>query len=466
MKHTIAFVIFVTGCSFNPGGSKDDLGSNGDNDMGSAAGDLGDEPDLSPVCTPGDSTCTGGMLSVCNPDGTGVDTTACVIGCNTAGVDCLALQPTAPAVASDFVYAGLKEPTLTQPLLVFDADTGEIQDGAGASVRMPNVAPGSRGVENGIGFHVASGVGIWTFAKLTIPASTLVVFKHSAASAGVSILSASDLTVAGTIDARGYMDPTQALMATSTLCVGTVAGPGGTIGGSGPTNATGTGAGGSVADALAGGGGGGYGDVGGAGGKHGGTNGGTAGAVAGAAAISPLLGGFGGGSSGTAGTTNGNGGGGGAALQLAAQGTISVSGGINAGGCGGAPGDATHGGGGGGAGGGILVEAPTINVAATGKLAANGGGGGGGGDVSAAPGKAGDLTSARAAGGTATGAANGGGGGAGANPTGSPGDNGNGAGGGGGAVGRVRFNTRTGSTTPDPSAVISPPASQGTVVIQ
>ena len=120
MKHTIAFVIFVTGCSFNPGGSKDDLGSNGDNDMGSAAGDLGDEPDLSPVCTPGDSTCTGGMLSVCNPDGTGVDTTACVIGCNTAGVDCLALQPTAPAVASDFVYAGLKEPTLTQPLLVSD----------------------------------------------------------------------------------------------------------------------------------------------------------------------------------------------------------------------------------------------------------------------------------------------------------------------------------------------------------
>jgi len=74
----------------------------------------------------------------------------------------------------------------------------------------------TRNVENGIGFHLVSGVGIWTFSKLTVPAATTIVFKHAASSAGASILSAGDLTIAGTIDLRGYGDPTQALMATST----------------------------------------------------------------------------------------------------------------------------------------------------------------------------------------------------------------------------------------------------------
>ena len=95
------------------------------------------------------------MLSTCNPDGTGVDTTACVLGCNGAGSDCLALQPTPPAVASDFTYAGLSDLTIaaSQTLLVFDTDTGEIRDGGGTVVRMPNAAPMTRNVEDGIGFH-------------------------------------------------------------------------------------------------------------------------------------------------------------------------------------------------------------------------------------------------------------------------------------------------------------------------
>ena len=273
MKTTLLIVVIgLTGCSFNPGsaGLDQGAGGNGGGDMtgGGGAGDLGEGPDLSPVCAAGDAMCTGSTLSTCNADGTGFDTRTCVIGCNPAGVDCLALQPTAPAVASDFVYAGLTEPTIAaaQTLLVFNADNGEIRDGAGTVVRMPNAAPTTRNVENGIGFHVTSNVGIWTFSKLTVPATTTIVFKHNATSAGVSILSASDLTIAGTIDARGYMDAT---MAPATLCVGTVAGPGGTIGGSGPTERPAAGGGGSTADAQAGGGGGGYGDVGGVGGKHG-----------------------------------------------------------------------------------------------------------------------------------------------------------------------------------------------------
>jgi hypothetical protein len=443
----------TAGCSFNPGNSNTDMGTTGGDDL-AGGDDMTSGPDLTVVCTAGVKTCSGTTLSTCNLDGTAVDTATCVLGCNTAGNDCNALSPTAPAVSSDFSYGGLSEPTITAALLVFDTDSGEIRDGANAVVRMPNAAPQTRFVENGIGFHRVSGVGIWTFSKLTVPTATTIVFKSAYAA---SILSATDLTIAGTIDLRGYGAPS---MAPATLCMSTVAGPGGTIGGITPTVATGAGAGGSSAgDTQAGGGGGGYGDTGGAGGKHGGTLGGTAGTVAGTAAINPLLAGFGGGYSG------GNGGGGGGALQLAAQGTIAISGKINAGGCGGAPGDAIHGGGGGGSGGAILVEAPTVHVTATGVLAANGGGGGAGGSVTGTAGEAGRTSDSQANGGTATAGQNGGPGGGLGTTAGQPGSNGTGAGGSGGGVGRVRFNSRTGATI-DPLSIVSPAATQGTVTIQ
>jgi hypothetical protein len=457
----LAAFALAAGCSFDPGQASNHDMSTGGDDLAGVADMVPLGPDLTTVCTPGDSTCTGGMLSVCNDDGTAFDNSTCEIGCNTSGVACLALQPTPPAIASDFVYAGLTEPTIaaSQTLLVFDVDSGEIKDGSGANVRMPNTDPMARNVENGIGFHVVTGVGIWTFAKLTVPATATIVFKHSAAAAGAAILSASDLTIAGTLDARGYMDPTQV----STLCTGTVAGPGGTIGASGATAATGTGAGGSAADATTGGGGAGYGAGGGIGGNHGGTLGGTAGATAGASTINPLAGGFGGGCSGTAGTTNGGGGGGGGALQLAAEGTITVSGGINAGGCGGSAGAAAHGGGGGGSGGAVLIEAPTVHVTATGVLAANGGGGGAGGDATSSAGTPGKTSEDPAGGGTG-GSAGGAGGALGAT-AGVQGTGGNGAGGGGGGVGRVRLNSSAGAAL-DTNSTVSPPASPGTVVVQ
>ncbi|HEX9102071.1 MAG TPA: hypothetical protein VF997_07705, partial [Polyangia bacterium] len=339
MKHSLLVaMVLAAGCSFNPGkvgdlGAGGSGGGGGGDDLAGVGDDMTPGPDMTMICTPGQKTCTGSMLSTCNPDGTAVDTTTCLLGCNGAGSDCLALQPTAPAMASDFVYAGLSEPVIAaaQTLLVFDTDSGEIRDGAGAVVRMPNVTPMSRNVENGIGFHRVSGVGIWTFSKLTVPATTTIVFKSPYAA---SILSAGDLTIAGAIDARGYGDPTKALLpaATSTLCAGTVAGPGGTIGGTQAVVAMGGGAGGGATDLSTGGGGAGYGDTGGAGGKNGPTNGGGGGALAGSAAINPLAAGFGGGAS------FASGGGGGGALQLAAEGTITISGKLNAGGCGGGPG--------------------------------------------------------------------------------------------------------------------------------
>jgi hypothetical protein len=457
-------VALAAGCSFDAGKSTDLAGNGGDDMSGGGGDDLSMGADMTQICTPGDKSCTGTMLQTCNTDGTGFGTTTCALGCNSTNTDCKALQPTAPAVAGDFVYGGLSDLTIaaTQTLLIFNTDTGEIRDQANAVVRMPNATPMTRNVEDGIGFHRVSGVGIWTFTKLTVPATTTIVFKGQA---GASILAAGDISIAGTIDARGYGDPTKALMTPSTLCMGTTAGPGGAIGGITATPPTGEG--GSVADTTNAGGGGGYGATGGVGGNNGnGGTGGTAGAIAGVAAINPLAGGLGGGTSG------GVGGGGGGALQLASEGTITVSGVINAGGCGGSVGSATTGGGGGGSGGAILLEAPTVHVAATGVLAANGGGGGGGGDVTTGgtpitAGEPGRPNATRASGGS--GGMNGfagGNGGFSGTPAGQSGSNGNGAGGGGGGVGRVRLNSSTGAATLDTNSTLSPAASQGTAVIQ
>jgi hypothetical protein len=70
---------------------------------------------------------------------------------------------------------------------------------------------------------------------------------------------------------------------------------------------------------------------------------------------------------------------GGGALYLASQGSIVISGTINASGAGGEGGIAGRGGGGGGGSGGMIVLfAPTLSINASGKVFANGGGGGGG----------------------------------------------------------------------------------------
>lgn len=435
----------------------------GTSDGGQSGDDLSSVQDMTMICTPGAKTCTGSTLSTCTFDGTDYITTTCTLGCNMTDTDCLAVQPTPPAMPSDFVYGGLSDLTIaaTQTLLIFDTDTGAITDNTGATVRMPNPSGGTRAVENGIGFHQMNGVGIWTFSNFSLPVTALMVFKNPSAA---SILSPGNISIAGTIDLRGYADPAQARMTTSTLCVGPVAGPGGTKGGMGVTDmgntaATGAGAGGQPDNPTAGAGGGGHGDVGGTGGKNGGVKGGTSGAMTGTAAINPLAGGFGGGSSG------GNGGGGGGALQLAAEGTITISGTINAGGCGGAAGDANNGGGGGGSGGAILIEALTVNVTATAHLAANGGGGGAGGSATSTGGDPGGSTTSPANGGAGlNGGHNGGSGGAQGMAAGN-GLAGPGASGGGGAVGYVRLNGKSAPTI-DGAATISPTQTTGVVVVQ
>jgi hypothetical protein len=459
----ISFTFLAAGCSFSLGHGID-LGADAGLDNGdmTVGGDDLSNSDMTMICSPRTQSCSGSTLSICNDDGTGFDTSTCKLGCNSMSTDCLALQPTPPAVASDFVYGGLSELTIapSQTLLIFDTDTGAITDNTGATVRMPNVAADMRYVENGIGFHrTPSGVGIWTFNRLTVPATATMVFKNPYAA---SIVSPGDISIAGIIDLRGYLDPTKALMTLpmSTLCSGNVAGPGGGTGASGATAASGGGAGGQPDDSTAGGGGAGFGDAGGVGGNNASAKGGKVGSSTGSAAISPFAGGgFGGGSSG------GNGGGGGGGLQLAAEGTITISGTINAGGCGGAAGDATHGGGGGGSGGAILIEAVNVHVTAAAILAANGGGGGAGGSATATGGDPGSASASQANGGAGLNGGHNGGSGDALGATAAAGSNGAGAGGGGGGVGRIRLNAMA-TPTVDAGAMISPAQTAGVIVVQ
>ena len=112
-----------------------------------------------------------------------------------------------------------------------------------------------------------------------------------------------------------------------------------------------------------------------------GAHGALGGPITNASSLSPLRGGCAGGrgakiqgGSGT-GTAGGHGGG---AIQIAARGTITISGEIDAAGRGG--GTSTHpgeGGGGGGAGGGVLLEAPTVTI--SGRVCSDGGSGAQGG---------------------------------------------------------------------------------------
>ena len=310
------------------------------------------------------------------------------------------------------------------------------------------------GYDNGIEFRIRTiggrSVAVFRFSKLTLVGDWVVQGPRALAIASV-----------GDVIIQGRLDLTPA-------CA-TGAGPGGFPGGAVATSATGSGAGqGANSNTTSGGGGGGYGAAGGDGGRSGGGGPVTGGTAWGTAEISQLVGG-GGGGGGANGT--GAGGGGGGAIQIAANGRVTIRSdaavtpsGINAGGCGGkrgGNGGTTGGaGGGGGAGGAILIEA--LDVELDGAALAVNGGSGGGGNNGAGPGNGSDgpLGAGPATGGKLSGnGGDGGNGGATNSRTGSPGGDGTGdaSGGGGGGVGRIRVNTRAadGVTVTAP-AIVSP----------
>lgn len=125
---------------------------------------------------------------------------------------------------------------------------------------------------------------------------------------------------------------------------------------------------------------------------------------------------------------------------------------------------------GGGAGGAILLEAPVVELAGDAVLTANGVGGSSGDNIVASPPTRGARSVASRCGDPAF-CSSGGDGGAAA----PPGDAtdvemtipfGGWTGGGGGAAGYVRINTRSGTSTQAPTAVISPPPQRGAVSVR
>jgi hypothetical protein len=361
--------------------------------------------------------------------------TTCSWGCGSA--HCLQIVPAGGAVTPGDV--GLGSDALMDISLgsgtVIDSDNGSIVQGP------MTVRGGGAGVKAGIDYEQrGSNAAVFRVKSLAITGVTYLR-GHRA----IAIVADGAVDVGAVIDARGG-------------CMGTDAGPGGFAGGGKGSNGLGAGGGAGSDGQSQGGGGGGYGGRGGDGGNGPDmTNPIAGGAPQGDRAITLLVGGAGGGGGGDGGgPQTGPGGGGGGAIQIVsnAQITIASGGGINAGGCGGrSGGGGNDGGGGGGAGGTILLEAPTIHV--VGGLAVNGGGGGGGAAGNQMSGANGTLSRNPAPG--AIGMTIGGIGGAANMLDGTAGGTTGGkGGGGGGAVGRIRLDTRSGTATIDPAALLSP----------
>ncbi len=404
-------------------------------------------PDAIPdagVCTAAGMSCAGLVLRECLAGNPMAIDHPCAWGCVAEPTaHCGELEPAGGgSVLSDDLHpmTGLADITLGSAGTTINADTGEIKDGDGTKIR-----DGGEGLKAGIIFDKRDSggwpVGTFRFNRLTITASEVNLIGKAA----VALVAVTTIEVSGLLDAQGD-------------CTNRTPGPGGGQGGDREKKGDGLGGGGGGVHGCAGGGGGGHGANGGYGGA-----GTPAGTKFGGPLIPTLIGGSGGGGGGSAdGVGNGGvGGGGGGALHLAANQRITINGpGIQAGGCGGKAAAAC--GGGGGAGGAILLEAPIIELTAAATLAVNGGAGAGGLD-----GEAGDdgalsaiVASGGAGGGQGMGTNHGGDGGMGGAGQIYVGGNapspGAAAGGGGGAVGRIRFNTASGSIVVG-GATLSPP---------
>jgi len=293
-------------------------------------------------------------------------THACAFGCATGGPPhCLALVPS-NGITTDLLAGATADVTAAD--VVFDTETGEIEDGDGGTLRPPG-----EGVIAGIRFAIRSGMGV--FAAHAFVVDTDAVWDADGENALV-LFAADRIDVGGSLDAGGDDQ---------------FGGPGGADGANGgPASSACTGGDGRfkmAINASAGGGGGGGATAGGAGAAtmadaNGATSGGAGGIPCSPPSATPLVGGNGGGAAGseTGVVRGGPGGGAGGAVALVAMNRITVSGAVAAPGGGGGTNPGANGGGGGGGGGAVLLESPSVSV--FGALTANGGGGGPPGNTS------------------------------------------------------------------------------------
>jgi hypothetical protein len=213
--------------------------------------------------------------------------------------------------------------------------------------------------------------GIFNFTTINIPVGVTVTFTRNATNTPVTLLASGNVTIAGTINLNGGAGR-DASTGTTIVPNGGAGGPGGFGGGDGADGITtttggaglgpGGGAGGHYEASFQIGSGGGGGSFGTAGASSG--RGATPGATYGVQTLLPLIGGSGGGGGAvTFGFTAAGGGGGGGAILVAASGTLSFTGSINAnGGNGGTHLTTTNatGAGAGGSGGAVRLVATTI----------------------------------------------------------------------------------------------------------
>lgn len=436
----IALLLLVGACGFSKlpklSGSADAPGGGdapADVPADTAAPDAGVCAAASVMCASSDT------LRTCSSPGVPAVDTTCNWGCiaDTSGPHCGLLAPTGGAATSSDTdtqsFAQLVDVTMPSGTTI-SGDDGSISGLRGAGT----------GVVSGIDYKVASAnqtVAVFRMKSVMISGPVTIVGVHS-----IVIIADVALSVDGIVNSQG-----NCLLQTS---------PGGFPGGA--TSATGPGPGGGAGPigGTGGGGGAGYGGRGGQGGVNG--IGGSGGPMSGDAAVSMLVGGSGGGGGGGANAFGGHGGG---AIQLITNGTLTLTGGINAGGCGGRGPNSGGGGGGAGAGGTIVLEGKTVRIA--GALAVNGGAGGGGGNGAS---RGGDATLDRnfAMGGASTSGSSGGNGAVAGRPDGDPAGSTNvDGGGGGGGLGRIRVNTQLGTAAIDPNAILSPaPNDTGTTFSQ
>lgn len=427
-------------CRFDPSGTADDGGTAGDGSDAVATTDA--EACVSRCVRPDEIIDCGSATQ---------QPTMCEFGCvETPVPHCRAILPSNGLDDALLVGAEARIEVLAGEVLAIDPDSGEMRLGE-AVIRLPG-----NGVQSGVVYQRGPPYHVFGLRSLAVNVGGTVRIKSDEQTSPLVLYAADYVVIDGLLDvSAGCLDGRD-------RC----GGPGGGIGGvRDATGATGCGPGGRGGGGGAndvGGGGGGFGSIGGAGGASPPRDGGTAGPVCGTADLVPLIGGSGGGRGGFG---QGDGGGGGGAVQITARASIRVGGAIDAGGGGGRGGGALAGGGGGGAGGGVLLEAPIVEISATGIVAANGGGGGAG-QASGGPadGEGGTISVVPAAGGM--GPTSGGSGGAGAPtvPATAGSGPGSGTGGGGGGVGRIRINTAAGGLTLAGST--SPAPSTGTIVLE
>jgi hypothetical protein len=397
-------------------------------------------PDATRVCEPASHVCTDGVATLCSDDGTSSTTETCTFGCAVSGDRCADLDPS-NGLAAQLDLAGNREALVLRNGAVINTETGMITDGDGTVLVLATTMIDADPVD-----------------VMALPVRSLTVGDVTVrGTRALAILVDEDVAIAGVFSVsadRGEQGP------------GSLSDRPGCVGGAYrecPDFASFSGAGG-----------GGFGSDGGAGGPCDGASFAPMGRAEGNPQLVPLRGGCRGGGGGQ----NSAAGAGGGALQISARGAIRLGPGAfiaaNGGGGWGPPTNPTcspfltlgglpcENGSGGGAGGGILLEAATVELDTGAGLTANGGSGHYGVLATAAsPGLLSTEPSPAFVPGCAGCPSGGRGAARGVDAThGASGYNGSG---GGGGVGRIRINLAAGSVPALGSAVLSPAPSIGPV---